>query len=138
MFMRRVITTVSLLVPDYDEAIAHYCSDLGFSLIEDTPLTPEKRWVRIAPAPDSETCLLLARAASEVQKAAIGAQSGGRVFLFLRTDDFARDHAAFKARGVRFLEAPRRESYGIVAIFEDRFGNRWDLIEETTADAQEA
>lgn len=115
-------------MPDYDEAIRHYCDDLGFLLLEDMRINDDKRWVRVAPS-RAGTALLLARAVGEVQRAAIGNQTGGRVFLFLETDDFARDHAVFLARGVRFLEAPRSEPYGLVAVFEDRFGNRWDLIE---------
>jgi catechol 2,3-dioxygenase-like lactoylglutathione lyase family enzyme len=118
---------MALLVADYDDAIAFYVGALGFSLLEDTPLGGGKRWVRVGPA--SGTALLLARADGAEQTARIGDQTGGRVFLFLETDDFARDHALFSARGVRFLEAPRTEAYGTVAVFEDLYGNRWDLIE---------
>lgn len=123
---------VALLVPDYDEAIAYYTGTLGFDLVEDTPIPAEgKRWVTIRPrhAPPHATCIVLARAGDDRQRAAIGDQAGGRVFLFLATDDFARDHAAFTAAGVRFVEAPRREAYGTVAVFEDRYGNRWDLLQ---------
>jgi catechol 2,3-dioxygenase-like lactoylglutathione lyase family enzyme len=126
--MAASIALVALIVNDYDEAIAFYRDRLGFTLLEDRALGAGKRWVRVAPG-GGGTALLLARADGERQAAAIGDQSGGRVFLFLDTDDFARDHAAFVARGVRFLETPRRESYGIVAVFEDLHGNRWDLIE---------
>ncbi len=126
--MKRSIAAVTVVVPDYDDAIAHYCSDLGFTLIEDTRLSPDKRWVLVSPDGHGVN-LLLARAADEGQRAAIGRQSGGRVFLFLETDDFARDHDAFRARGVDFIEAPRNESYGMVAVFRDKFGNLWDLIE---------
>lgn len=125
----QAITHLALLVRDYDEAIAFFVDALGFQLLEDTPLGPEKRWVRVAPAGGKGAALLLARAATAGQRAQIGNQAGGRVFLFLETDDVARDHAAMQQRGVRFLEAPRRESYGTVAVFEDLYGNRWDLIE---------
>jgi catechol 2,3-dioxygenase-like lactoylglutathione lyase family enzyme len=119
---------VALVVRDYDEAIEFYTRRAGFALSQDTPLGGGKRWVVVTP-PGSEAGLLLAKAADETQAAAIGAQGGGRVFLFLKTDDFARDHAAMSARGVRFLESPRHEPYGVVAVFEDLYGNRWDLIE---------
>jgi catechol 2,3-dioxygenase-like lactoylglutathione lyase family enzyme len=122
------IATVSLLVRDYDEAIAFYRDALGFALIADAPLGGGKRWVVVGP-PDGGARLLLARANGEAQAARVGDQTGGRVGFFLETDDFARDHAAFLAHGVRFLEAPRHEPYGIVAVFEDLYGNRWDLIE---------
>ena len=119
---------VALLVRDYGEAIDFFVGKLGFRLIEDTP-QGSKRWVVVGPEGGSR--LLLARAADDVQAAAIGRQSGGRVFLFLETDDFARDHALLRERGVRFVEAPRHEAYGRVAVFEDLYGNRWDLIEPT-------
>jgi catechol 2,3-dioxygenase-like lactoylglutathione lyase family enzyme len=127
--MSQSIAAVALVVPDYDEAIAFYVGKLGFSLVEDTPLSPGKRWVLVAPAGSSGTTLLLARAANATQMAAIGNQTGGRVFLFLATDDFSRDYRAFTDDGVEFQEAPRRESYGTVAVFRDPFGNRWDLVE---------
>jgi len=127
--VKQAIAAVALVVPDYDPAIAFYVGVLGFELLEDTPLGPDKRWVRVAPPGATETALLLAKAATPAQAAAIGAQAGGRVFLFLRTDDFDRDHARMLAAGVAFLEAPRREAYGKVAVFRDPFGNRWDLIE---------
>jgi catechol 2,3-dioxygenase-like lactoylglutathione lyase family enzyme len=120
---------VAIVVADYDEAIAWYTRKLGFTLVEDTPQTVEKRWVVVAPPGGSGTALLLAKAANDRQKQAIGAQSGGRVFLFLHTDDFRRDHAAYTERGVRFVRAPSEEPYGRVAVFEDLYGNRWDLIE---------
>lgn len=119
---------ISLLVDNYGEAIAFYVGKLGFSLSEDRPLTADKRWVVVTP-PGGGAGLLLAKAANGRQIAAVGNQAGGRVFLFLDTDDFRRDHAAFIARGVRFLEEPRQEPYGMVAVFEDIYGNRWDLIE---------
>ena len=117
---------VALLVRDYDEAIAWFCDRLGFALTEDTP-REGKRWVTLSAGDGAE--LLLARAVGETQEAQIGAQSGGRVFLFLETDDFDRDYAAFRERGVEFLETPRCESYGKVAVFRDLYGNKWDLIE---------
>jgi len=120
---------MALLVREYDEAIAYYTGVLGFELIEDTPLEPGKRWVLVAPKGSQETRLLLARAATPEQAACVGAQGGGRVFLFLHTDDFWRDYRAMSARGVRFCEEPRSEAYGTVAVFEDLYGNRWDLLE---------
>ena len=126
------ITQIALIVRDYDEALAFYVGALGFTLVEDTPIPAQnKRWVTIRPprAPEHAANLLLARAATPEQAAAIGDQAGGRVFLFLETDDFDRDHAAFTAAGVRFLESPRVEPYGKVAVFEDCYGNLWDLIE---------
>ncbi len=119
---------LALVVRNYDEAIDWYTRVLGFELREDTPLGADKRWVRVAPPGASETSFLLARAATPEQQSAIGRQAGGRVFLFLHTDDFARDHARMVALGVRFVEAPRQEAYGTVVVFEDLYGNRWDLI----------
>jgi len=119
---------VSLLVRDYDEALAFYVGKLDFDLSEDTDMGGGRRWVRVTPK-GGQTSLLLAKAATDEQRARIGDQAGGRVWLFLETDDFARDHAAFIAAGVRFREAPRREPYGMVAVFEDLYGNAWDLIE---------
>ncbi len=127
--MTQFISAVALVVPDYDEAIAYYTQVLGFDLIEDSPREPGKRWVLVAPPGSHGTQLLLARAATPVQRERIGDQTGGRVFLFLHTDDFRRDHAAYVARGVEFVEAPREESYATVAVFKDRYGNRWDLIQ---------
>lgn len=123
------IAAVTLVVADYDEAIAHYCTGLGFDLIEDTDLGGGKRWVLIAPPGATETRLLLGKASNDSQRAAIGNQAGGRVFLILFTDDFARDHARFSQAGAIFAEAPRHEAYGTVAVFRDRFGNLWDLLE---------
>jgi catechol 2,3-dioxygenase-like lactoylglutathione lyase family enzyme len=119
---------VSLIVRDYDEAIGFYVGKLGFELTQDKPLGGGKRWVTVTP-PGSAASLVLAQAGDAEQTAAVGHQGAGRVWLFLRTDDFARDHAAMNAAGVRFLEAPRHEPYGVVAVFEDLYGNRWDLIE---------
>lgn len=127
--MRQSIGTITLVVRDYDEAIAFYTGPLGFRLIEDTDLGAGKRWVTVAPPGSHGTRLLLAEAAAPEQTARIGDQAGGRVFLFLHTDDFWRDHGAFVAGGVRFLEAPREEPYGTVAVFEDLYGNRWDLLQ---------
>jgi catechol 2,3-dioxygenase-like lactoylglutathione lyase family enzyme len=121
------VSMVTLVVDRYDRGIAFYRDILGFRLVADTDLGDCKRWV-VVEAPDGGR-LLLAEASDEAQRAAVGRQTGGRVGFFLETDDFARDHAAFEDRGVRFLEAPRHESYGSVAVFEDPFGNAWDLIE---------
>jgi len=127
--MPQHLTCLALVVPDYDEAIAYYTGTLGFDLIEDTPRGNDKRWVLVAPPGARETRLLLAKAASPEQHARIGDQTGGRVFLFLETDDFWRDHRRLLERGVEFLEAPRVEDYGTVAVFRDRYGNRWDLLQ---------
>jgi catechol 2,3-dioxygenase-like lactoylglutathione lyase family enzyme len=127
--MKQHISALALLVPGYDEAIAYYVERLGFRLVEDTVLSATKRWVVVAPPGNSETGLLLARADSPEQMAAIGNQAGGRVFLFLKTDDFDRDFTRFKKAGVEFLEEPRLQAYGKVAVFRDAFGNKWDLIE---------
>jgi Lactoylglutathione lyase and related lyases len=124
----RRLSLVSLLVRDYDEAIAFYVGKLGFALREDTRLSNEKRWVVVGPE-GGQASLLLAKAVGEEQTAAIGRQAGGRVFLFLETDDFARDHARYLAAGVTFREQPRQEPYGTVAVFEDLYGNPWDLID---------
>jgi catechol 2,3-dioxygenase-like lactoylglutathione lyase family enzyme len=120
---------VTLVVDDYDEAIAHYVGDLGFRLVEDTDMGDGKRWVRVAPDPDDGPTLLLAVATTDEQTAAIGRQTGGRVGFFLQTTDFAALHTRLVERGVRMAEEPRLEAYGTVVVFEDRYGNRWDLIE---------
>jgi catechol 2,3-dioxygenase-like lactoylglutathione lyase family enzyme len=122
------IAAVAFVVPDYDDAIAWFRAALGFDLIEDAPLDADKRWVVVAP-PGGGARLVLAKAVDARQREAIGAAAGGRVAYFLETDDFARDHAAMSARGVRFLESPRREAYGIVAVFVDPWGGRWDLLQ---------
>ena len=119
---------VSLLVRDYDEAIAFFVGTLGFELSEDTDMGGGKRWVRVTPK-GGQTSLLLARAVTDEQREQVGNQAGGRVWLFLETDDLTRDHAAWSAAGVRFREQPRRETYGKVVVFEDLYGNAWDLIE---------
>jgi catechol 2,3-dioxygenase-like lactoylglutathione lyase family enzyme len=124
----RRIATVALVVGDYDEAIGWYIEKLGFALAEDVDLGGGKRWVTVEPG-NGGARLLLAKADGERQASRIGDQTGGRVFLFLETDDFARDHQAMLANGVSFKEAPRREAYGTVAVFADLYGNLWDLIE---------
>lgn len=127
--MAQRIALATLVVHDYDEALAFFIDRLGFEVAEDAPLAPGKRWVVVAPPGHGGARLLLARADGPEQSAAVGRQAAGRVVLFLETDDFARDHATYLARGVRFIEEPRREFYGTVAVFEDLYGNRWDLIE---------
>ncbi|MEN9840885.1 MAG: hypothetical protein RL376_685 [Verrucomicrobiota bacterium] len=124
------LAAVSYLVRDYDEAIAWFTEKLGFTLVEDTRLSPAKRWVVVVPpgAGPAGAALLLARAANDEQRAQLGRAAGGRVAFFLHTDDFARDHAAYLARGIRFREPPRHEAYGTVAVFEDLYGNAWDLV----------
>lgn len=129
MTMTQSIATISLVVAEYDEAIAFYCDIVGFNLITDTDMGGGKRWVVVAPPVQSGAQLLLAKATNPAQVAAIGNQGGGRVMFFLNTTQFARDHAAMVERGVCFLESPRHEPYGVVAVFEDLYGNKWDLIE---------
>jgi catechol 2,3-dioxygenase-like lactoylglutathione lyase family enzyme len=133
--MTQSVATVALVVTDYDEAIAFFTQRLGFALVADAPVSPGKRWVVVRP-PGSGTALLLARAATPEQVARVGDQTGGRVFLFLQTDDFWRDYAAFRERGVRFAEEPREEPYGTVAVFLDLCGNRWDLIQPRSAGSE--
>ncbi|MFI5175731.1 MAG: VOC family protein [Terriglobia bacterium] len=127
--MKQKIGCIALVVRDYDEAIAFYTGVLRFNLIEDTLLEGGKRWVLVAPPGTAETALLLARAATPEQASRIGNQTGGRVFLFLHTDDFWRDYRDLSSRGIHFMEEPRHEPYGTVAIFVDLYGNRWDLLE---------
>jgi catechol 2,3-dioxygenase-like lactoylglutathione lyase family enzyme len=119
---------VTLVVGDYDEAVSFFVERLGFELVDDTPLGEGKRWVVVGP-PGGGAALLLARAANPSQRAAIGSQTGGRVAFFLEAGDFAADHARLLAAGVRFVEEPRHEPYGAVAVFEDLYGNRWDLVQ---------
>ncbi len=131
--MRKHIACFALVVDDYDRAIDFYVNALGFELREDrllgaVPGNAAKRWVVVAPA-GAETGVLLAQAANDAQRASIGRQTGGRVGFFLHTDDFRRDHAAMLAKGVHFVESPREEAYGTVVVFEDPYGNRWDLVE---------
>ena len=123
------IATVSLVVADYDDAISYYCDTLGFDLVADDAMDGGKRWVVVAPSGRSGAQLLLAKANGPAQQAAIGNQGGGRVMFFLSTTSFAKDHAALVGRGVKFIEEPRHEPYGQVAVFEDLYGNKWDLIE---------
>ncbi len=124
----RRLATVALVVTDYDEAIAWYCDKLGFALAEDVDLGGGKRWVTVTPGNSGGARLLLAKAEGERQVLRVGDQTGGRVFLFLETDDFPRDHAAMLSKGVLFREEPRHETYGTVAVFVDLHGNLWDLI----------
>ena len=127
--MKQQLARIALVVRDYNEAIAFYTQKLNFELIEDTALSETKRWVVVAP-PGSDGCaLLLAQAANEVQAQSIGNQSGGRVFLFLYTDDFWRDYQKMKERGIEFVREPAEEDYGTVVVFKDLYGNLWDLIE---------
>lgn len=126
---KQSIAHIALVVKDYDEAIKFYTETLDFNLIEDTPLSETKRWVKIAPK-NSDGCeLLLAKAVGDEQSSRIGNQTGGRVFLFLRTDDFRRDYEDYLAKGVKFVRQPKKEDYGTVAVFADLYGNLWDLIE---------
>lgn len=127
--MSQSIANIALVVRDYDEAIQFYTQKLKFDLIEDTPLTDNKRWVLIAPRNSNGTNLLLAKADSPEQESRIGNQTGGRVFLFLHTDDFWKDYQEMKLQGVHFHEEPRSELYGMVVVFSDLYGNKWDLLE---------
>ena len=128
--MKQFIGRVALVVRDYDESIGFYVGKLGFSLVEDTNIPDQnKRWVVVAPPGSSESQLLLARAMGEEQSSRIGDQTGGRVFLFLHTDDFWRDYHAYRAKGVVFVREPKEESYGTVAVFKDLYGNLWDLLQ---------
>ena len=127
------IAAIALLVRDYDEAIAFFTGALRFRLLEDSDLGGGKRWVQVAPPGDGGSALLLARASSPAQRARVGDQCGGRVFLFLHSDDFDGDRAHMQAHGVRFTEAPRTEAYGRVVVFLDLYGNRWDLVERAPA-----
>ena len=127
--MPQFLGAISLVVPSYDEGLDFYARVLGFEIVEDTEIAPGKRWVLIAPQGSSEARLLLAEASDDEQRSAIGRQAGGRVFLFLHTDDFYRDHRRYLSAGVRFLEEPREEAYGTVAVFVDPFGNKWDLLQ---------
>ncbi|MRS14212.1 VOC family protein [Enterobacteriaceae bacterium RIT691] len=126
---KRGIGHIAIVVDDYDRAIEYYTTKLGFTLVEDTP-QPGKRWVVVTPDPESDCNLLLAQASNDRQKGFIGDQCGGRVFLFLQTDNFWRDYEAMKSAGVHFCEGPRSEEYGMVVVFEDLYGNRWDLYQK--------
>jgi catechol 2,3-dioxygenase-like lactoylglutathione lyase family enzyme len=127
--MKQNLAHIALVVRDYDEAIRFYTDKLNFRLIEDTRLSDTKRWVIIAPPGSSGCSLLLARAANDEQLLCIGRQTGGRVFLFLHTDDFQRDYNTMIAKGVHFIREPQQEAYGTVAVFEDLYGNLWDFIQ---------
>jgi catechol 2,3-dioxygenase-like lactoylglutathione lyase family enzyme len=126
---KRSIAAIALVIRDYDEAKDYYSRVLDFDVVEDTPIGDGKRWVVVTPPGHSQTRLLLARASTPEQESRIGNQTGGRVFLFLHTDDFRRDYANFRARGVKFVREPSHEAYGTVAVFEDLYGNLWDLIQ---------
>lgn len=127
--MPRHLAHLALVVVDYDEAIAFYTNKLNFVLVEDTVLSPTKRWVRVAPSAGDGCCLLLAKADSDEQRSRVGNQTGGRVFLFLNTNDFWRDYNLYQQNGVRFVRDPVEEPYGTVAVFADLYGNLWDLIQ---------
>jgi catechol 2,3-dioxygenase-like lactoylglutathione lyase family enzyme len=129
--MNQHLAHIALVVKDYDEAILFYTSQLNFTLIEDTKLSENKRWVLVKPKGDGSCMLLLAKAANEEQQTRIGNQTGGRVFLFLYTDDFWRDYNNYLQKGIEFVREPVTESYGTVAVFKDLYGNLWDLIEPT-------
>jgi catechol 2,3-dioxygenase-like lactoylglutathione lyase family enzyme len=130
--MKQHLSLVSLVVRDYDEALQFFVGNLGFVLIEDSYIPEQdKRWVVVSPPGARESRLLLARASNEEQASRIGAQTGGRVFLFLDTDDFWRDYELYRSRGVEFVRSPRQEAYGNVAVFKDLYGNLWDLVQRT-------
>jgi catechol 2,3-dioxygenase-like lactoylglutathione lyase family enzyme len=126
--MKQQIAHIALIVDDYDEAIRFYTEKLGFVLLEDTPQSETKRWVLVAPPGGGDCSLLLAKGVGEEQKSRIGNQTGGRVFLFLRTDNFQRDYKAMLDKGVQFTREPKTETYGTVAVFKDLYGNLWDLV----------
>jgi len=132
--MQQNIAQIALIVKDYDEAISFYTEKLNFKLIEDTKLSETKRWVKIAPLGTNDCCLLLAKASNDKQAKFIGNQAGGRVFLFLYTDNFWRDYKNMLEKGIHFTSSPREEIYGTVAVFEDLYGNLWDFIEPTIKD----
>ena len=127
--MKQSIAHIALVVNDYDEAIKFYTEKLGFVLIDDTPQSETKRWVLVAPKGAEECCLLLAKGVGDEQRSRIGNQTGGRVFLFLKTDDFWRDYENLRQKNVNFVREPKTEDYGTVAVFEDLYGNLWDLVE---------
>ena len=134
--MPQSIAHLTLVVRNYDEALEFYTQKLGFHLLQDVPLHDNKRWLLVAPPNSRGAALLLAEAATPEQSLVIGNQTGGRVFLFLHTDDFWRDYKTYQSRGVRFLESPRQETYGTVAVFEDVYGNKWDLLQPSAPGAQ--
>jgi len=122
---------IAIVVDEYDAAISHYVNDLGFSLIEDKEMTPEKRWIVVAPSTDGAK-ILLAKAATDLQRAAIGNSTGGRVGFFMYTTNFVETYEKYKSRGIEFIEQPRQEAYGQVVVFKDKYGNKWDLIESVS------
>lgn len=130
--MKQQIVHIALVVDDYDEAIKFYTEKLNFNLLEDTILSETKRWVLVAPPGSEECALLLAKGVGDMQKSRIGNPTGGRVFLFLKTDDFQRDYNTMIGKGIKFTRDPKKEVYGTVAVFEDLYGNLWDLIEFTS------
>ena len=130
--MDQQIVHIALVVDDYDEAIQFYTQKLGFILLEDTQLSETKRWVLVKPPGSGECCLLLAKGVADEQRSRIGNQTGGRVFLFLRTDDLERDYQNYLGKGIEFVRAPKTEEYGKVAVFKDLYGNLWDLIQFST------
>ncbi|MBX2844910.1 MAG: VOC family protein [Saprospiraceae bacterium] len=132
--MSQHLALVSIVVPDYDKAIEFYTEKLGFVLKENIDMGRGKRWVVVRPSGSGGVSLLLAKAKNNAEMAAIGNQTGGRVFLFLHTDDFWRDYKNYQANGIHFLEQPREEAYGTVVVFQDQFGNKWDLIQPSTSD----
>jgi len=133
--MKQRIAQITLVVKDYDEAIDFYTQKLNFTLVEDTPLDETKRWVVVTPPGATECSLLLAKAANGEQEKSVGNQTGGRVFLFLFTDDFWRDYNAMLEKDVKFIREPKEEPYGTVAVFEDLYGNLWDLLEPSTSNS---
>lgn len=136
--MNQTLGSVSLLVTDYDEALGFFVQKLGFDLIEDTYIQEQdKRWVVVKPPGGPGSCLLLAKASTKEQEFHVGNQAGGRVFLFLHTDDFWRDYRRFVANGVSFVRPPTEQSYGTVAVFEDLYGNQWDLLERNEETLEE-
>ena len=126
---------ITIVIDEYDAAIKHYVEDLGFTLIEDSTLTPDKRWVVVAPS-NQGARILLAKAVNETQKAAIGNSTGGRVGFFMYTTKFSQTYELYKSRGIRFIEEPRQEAYGQVVVFIDKYGNKWDLIEQNEIDGR--
>jgi catechol 2,3-dioxygenase-like lactoylglutathione lyase family enzyme len=130
--MKQQLARIAIVVNDYDEAIQFYTEKLGFTLVEDTVMSETKRWVVVSPKGSDGCCLLLAKAANDEQKSRVGNQTGGRVFLFLYTDDFWQDYNYMIAAGVNFVRQPSKEEYGTVAVFEDLYGNIWDFIEPAT------
>jgi len=127
----KTLGMVAIVIDEYDAAISHYVNDLGFALIEDKEMTPEKRWVVVAPSKDGAK-ILLAKAANEQQRAAIGNSTGGRVGFFMYTTNFNETYKTYSSRGIEFIETPRQEVYGQVVVFKDKYGNKWDLIESTS------